>query len=232
MKIHGYSQLTLLDYPGKLACTIFTGNCNFRCPFCHNASLVLRHQNQPTLDEEKILEHLRSRKNMLEGICVTGGEPTISADLPEFLEKLRKTGLLIKLDTNGTNPDMVKDIIDHKLIDYIAMDIKASPSNYAAAVGLGSISMDKIFASAELIMNSGLDYEFRTTVVDGLHSADDFKHIGKWIAGCKAYYLQQYKDSGDLIAPEGLSSPSLVTLNQYRNILLTDIPNTYIRGID
>ena len=232
MKIHGYSQLTLLDYPGKLACTIFTGSCNFRCPFCHNASLAVHPDRQPPLDEDKILAHLRSRKSMLEGICVTGGEPTIYSDLPDFLEKLRTTGFLIKLDTNGSNPDMVKEVIDRRLVDYIAMDIKSSPADYAQAIGLESVSMDKIFASVDLIMSSAPDYEFRTTVVDGLHHADDFKQIGKWLAGCKAYYLQQYKDSGDLIAPEGLSSPSIITLSQYRNILLPDIPNTFIRGID
>lgn len=232
MRIHGYSQLTLLDYPGKLACTIFTGSCNFRCPFCHNASLALHPEKQPALDEDKIIEHLYSRKSMLEGICVTGGEPTLYKDLPDFLERLRTTGFLIKLDTNGSNPDMVKEVIDRGLVDYIAMDIKSSPTGYAMATGLETFAMDKIFSSVDIIMSSGLDYEFRTTVADGLHHADDFVQIGKWIKNCKAYYLQQYKDSGDLICPKGLSSPSVTTLEQYRNILLSDIPNTFIRGAD
>lgn len=232
MQIHGYSQLTLLDFPGRIGCTVFTGSCNLRCPFCHNASLVLHPNCQPALDEDKILAHIDSRKTKLEGVCVTGGEPTLQHDLPNFLSRLRTTGLLIKLDSNGTNPAMLEQLINEHLIDFIAMDIKASPSNYAHATGMNDFSMDKIFRSVDLITSSGIDYEFRTTVVDGIHTDDDFKSIGKWLHGAKAYYLQQYKDSGDLISPEGLGSPSRETLEKYREILLPDIPNTNIRGVD
>lgn len=232
MQIHGYSQLTLLDYPGKLACTIFCGRCNFRCPFCHNASLVLHPDEQPALDENKILEHIRLRKSMLEGICVTGGEPTVHSDLPEFLGRLRETGFLIKLDTNGTNPSMLEYIINERLVDHIAMDIKASPANYSKAAGLKSISMDNLFRSVDLIMSSGVGYEFRTTVVDGIHTSADFEQIGRWIKGADAYYLQQYKNSGDLILPDGLRSPSFSELNEYRSIMLPYVPNTVIRGAE
>ena len=232
MQIHGFAKLTLLDYPGRIAATVFTGGCNFRCPFCHNAVLVLDPNAQPLIPEDEVLRELESRKNKLEGICITGGEPTLNRDLPEFIEKVRALGLLVKLDSNGTAPDMIADLIGRELVDYIAMDIKSSPEGYSKAVGLKEMSMDDIFRSVDLIMQSGIDYEFRTTVVDGIHTADDFKKTGIWIKGAKAYYLQQYKDSGDLIAPRGLASPSKETLEKYREILLPYVPNTSIRGTD
>jgi pyruvate formate lyase activating enzyme len=232
MQIHGFAKLTLLDYPGRIAATVFTGGCNFRCPFCHNAVLVLDPNAQPLIPDDEVLRELESRKNKLEGVCITGGEPTLNRDLPEFIEKVRALGLLVKLDSNGTAPDMIADLINRGLIDYIAMDIKSSPEGYSKAVGLKDMSMDNIFRSVDLIMQSGIDYEFRTTVVDGIHTADDFKKTGIWIKGAKAYYLQQYKDSGDLIAPRGLASPSKETLEKYREILLPYVPNTSIRGTD
>ena len=232
MQIHGFAKLTLLDYPGRIAATVFTGGCNFRCPFCHNAILVLNPNAQPRIDENEILKELESRKNKLEGVCITGGEPTLCRDLPEFIAKVREMGFLVKLDSNGTNPDMLEELINRRLIDFVAMDIKSSPEGYGKATGLKDISMDNILRSTDLLMQSGIDYEFRTTVVDGIHTADDFKKIGIWLKGAKVYYLQQYKDSGDLIAPEGLSAPSKETLETYRSILLPYIPNTSIRGID
>ena len=232
MQIHGFAKLTLLDYPGRIATTVFTGGCNFRCPFCHNAVLVLDPNAQPLIPEDEVLRELESRKNKLEGVCITGGEPTLCRDLPEFIEKIRALGLLVKLDSNGTAPDMIAGLIERGLIDHIAMDIKSSPEGYSKAVGLKDMSMDNIFRSVDLIMQSGIEYEFRTTVVDGIHTPDDFKKIGVWIKGAKAYFLQQYKDSGDLISPQGLSSPSKETLEKYREILLPYIPNTSIRGTD
>ena len=233
MQFHGFNKLTLLDYPGKLACTLFTGYCNFRCPFCHNAELVLRPDSQPALDEEKIIAGIKERASRLEGVAITGGEPTMHKDLPGFIERLKKeTGLCIKLDTNGTNPHMLKNLIDDGLIDCIAMDIKSSPDGYARAVGLKSISMTELFESVELILSNRVDYEFRTTVVDGIHSESDILEIGKWIRGAKHYYLQCYKDSGDLIAPDGLKAPSKEVLEKYRTILLPFIPATELRGVD
>ena len=232
MKIHGFSQLTLLDYPGHLACTIFCGHCNFRCPFCHNASLVLHADEQPVISEEKIFEHLKKRHGILEGVAITGGEPTLHKDLPDFIRRIRnETGLAVKLDTNGTNPEMLKQLIDEKLIDYAAMDIKTSPGRYALAAGLKALDMDSIFDSVEILMNSDIDYEFRTTVVDEIHHRDDLIEIGEWIKGAKAYYLQCYKNSGDLISPDGLHAPSLQKLEHFREIVLPFVPNTEIRGI-
>lgn len=232
MHIHGFAKLTLLDYPGKIAATVFTGGCNFRCPFCHNAVLVLDPNAQPRIDENEILRELESRKNKLEGVCITGGEPTLCRDLPEFIARIREIGLLVKLDSNGTDPDMLEELINSRLIDFVAMDIKSSPEGYPKATGLKDISMDNIFRSTDLLMQSGIDYEFRTTVVDGIHTSDDFKKIGVWIKGAKAYYLQQYRAKGDLIAPDGLSAPSKETLEGYREILLPYVPDTHIRGID
>ena len=232
MKIHGYSQLTLLDYPGRLACTIFCGHCNFRCPFCHNASLVLHADEQPVISEEKIFEHLAKRHGVLEGVAITGGEPTLHKDLPDFIRRIKEnTGLAVKLDTNGTNPEMLKSLIDEHLIDYAAMDIKASPSRYALAAGVSELDMDRIMDSADLLMNCGIDYEFRTTVVDEIHHDEDMLATGKWLKGAKAYFLQCYKDSGDLISPEGLHAPSREKLEHLRELVLPYIPNTQLRGI-
>lgn len=233
MHIHGYSQLTLLDYPGKIACTVFCGSCNFRCPFCHNASLVLDPSSIPAISEDSILEHLHKRASALEGICITGGEPTLQKDLPSFIRRLRaETELKIKLDTNGSQPDVVAALLSEGLIDFVAMDIKSSPEGYASAVGLPSFSMDEIFRSVDLIREKAPDYEFRTTVVEGIHTEADFIHIGRWLSDSKAYYLQAYKNSGELISPDGLSAASRDTMFHYRDILLPYIPSTQVRGID
>ena len=235
MKIHGINGLTLLDYPGKMACTIFTGHCNFRCPFCHNATLVLNPDSQPLISEEAVFELLAKREGRLEGVAITGGEPTLNKDLPEFCNKIKKKGLLVKLDTNGYNPDMVKELISRKLVDCIAMDIKASPENYALTTGLASFNMDPIFESVDLIMESGakgsIDYEFRTTVVGGIHTENDFIKIGKWLKGAKAYFLQGYREGGDQLKPDGLSIVPVDTMEHYKEILLPYIPNTQLRGV-
>ena len=232
MHIHGYSQLTLLDFPGRIGCTVFTGHCNFRCPFCHNASLVLRASQQPELDPEKVLTHIASRANRLEGVCVTGGEPTLQKDLPEFLRRLKDLGLLVKLDTNGTNPDLLTEVVTTGLVDFVAMDIKAGPDNYGRAAGLADISMDRIFRSAEFLLSGQVDYEFRTTVVEGIHTDTDFRQIGSWLTDARSYYLQQYKDSGDLISPEGLAAPTREQLTHYCDIVRPFIPSVAIHGVD
>ncbi len=235
MKIHGLNGLTLLDYPGRIACTLFTGHCNFRCPFCHNATLVFDPDTQPLISEEDFFSFLDKRKGQLEGVAITGGEPTLNADLADFCRKIREKGLLIKLDTNGTNPQLLRRLIDEKLVDCTAMDIKSAPSGYARAVGLPSLEMDKIFESTDMIMKAGeegkIDYEFRTTVVGGIHTDNDFIQIGKWLRGAKAYYLQGFKNSGDLIAGEGLSTVKPDIMEHYRQLLLPSIPNTRLRGV-
>lgn len=236
MKIHGINGLSLLDYPGRMACTIFTGHCNFRCPFCHNGTLVLNPDSQPLKTEEELFELLKNRAGRLEGIAITGGEPTLNKDLPEFCRKIKnKFNLSIKLDTNGSLPDVVKALVSEKLIDYIAMDIKAAPDNYAAAVGLTSFDMGAIFDSTDFIMEAGakklIDYEFRTTVVGGIHTENDFVKIGKWLKGAKAYFLQGYRTSGDQLAPTGLYTVPVPDMEHYREILLPNIPNTGLRGV-
>lgn len=233
MEIHGYNQLTLLDYPGKLGAMIFCGGCNFRCPFCHNASLVLHKDSQPRLDPEKIISHLKLRRGTLEGVCISGGEPTLQKDLPEFIKRIKdETGLAVKLDTNGYRPGVLQELLEKGLLDYIAMDIKASPSNYPEATGINDFSMSNIFESIEMIMNSGLDYEFRTTVVDGLHTGQDFTDIGRMIKGADAYYLQAYKDSGDVISPKGFASPPKEKIEEYLDIVRPYVKSASLRGQD
>jgi len=235
MKIHGINGLTLLDYPGRMACTVFTGHCNFRCPFCHNATLVLHPDSQPVKSEDELFELLKMRAGRLEGVAITGGEPTINADLADFCKKIKDMGLSVKLDTNGSSPKTIESLIDNGLIDYIAMDIKACPDNYAVATGLQSFDMTPIFDSVDIIMQNGnkgkIDYEFRTTVVGGIHTEKDFQSIGRWLKGAKAYFLQGYKTSDDQLNPEGLYTIPVKDMEGFRGILLPTIPNTQLRGV-
>ena len=235
MKIHGISGLSLLDYPGRMACTIFTGHCNYRCPFCHNAGLVLNPDSEPVIPEERVFELLEKRKGKLEGVAITGGEPTLCSDLADFCGRVKEKGLLVKLDTNGSNPELVKKLIEEEKVDYIAMDIKAGPDNYAKAIGLKNFDMGKVFECTDLIMKAGndkkIDYEFRTTVVGGIHTEKDFEKIGRWLKGAKAYFLQGYRESDNQLAPAGLFTVPAGTVEKYRNILLPYIPDTALRGI-
>lgn len=231
MIFHGFYKSTLLDYPKHLAATVFTGGCNMRCPFCHNASLVLCPQTQPVISEEEILAYLRKRKNILEGVCISGGEPTLYADLPSFISKVKEIGLKVKLDTNGTNPAIIKHLMENDMIDYIAMDIKNSPEKYTLTAGFTALTMEDINESISLIISGKADYEFRTTVVSELHTENDIETIGKWVRGAKAYYLQSYKDSGDIISP-GFTSPDKHTLERFRDILLSYVEFADIRGVD
>jgi pyruvate formate lyase activating enzyme len=230
VQIYGYTQLTLLDYPGKLASTVFVGGCNFRCPYCHNADLVAGTSNLPVIPESSILRHILKRKNALEGVCVTGGEPTIYKDLPQFIGKIKDIGLCVKLDTNGTNPAMVKSLCEQGLIDYVAMDIKSAPSEYAAAVGLEEVSMSEVFETAEFLIKGNIDYEFRTTVVEGIHTVEDFEKIGKWIQGTGKYFLQTYKRSEKQFVYEGLDTPSKEKMTQILEVCRKYVPGTVIRG--
>jgi len=199
MIIGGFQKLTLIDYPGKIATTVFTLGCSFRCPFCHNPELVnlrLAHNEE---SEKEFFAFLRKRKGKLDGVCITGGEPTIQPDLIDFIKKIKKLGFLVKLDSNGTRPDVLKKVIDAKLVDFIAMDIKNQPKKYLKTAGIvetrhASSMLDRIKLSVGLIMSSGIPYEFRTTVVPGIHTEKDFEEIAKWIKGAKAYYLQEYRE--------------------------------------
>jgi len=196
MKIGAYQKLTLIDYPGKLAATVFTVGCNFRCPFCHNPELVISSQFTVHDDDEmekEFFDFLKKRRGILEGLCITGGEPTVQPDIINFIEKIKKLGYSVKLDTNGARPDVLKKIIDKKIVDFISMDIKSSRENYDRLAGV-KVDMDRIDLSVNLIRNSRIDYEFRTTAVPGMHTEGDFKKIADWLKGAKKYCLQEYRD--------------------------------------
>ena len=201
MQIHGFQKTTLLDYPEHIAATVFTGGCNFCCPFCHNASLVLHPDRVPTIPEEEVLAHLKKRRGVLQGVCITGGEPTVQKGLEDFMRKVKSLGLAVKLDTNGYRPDVLKKLLEEGLADYVAMDIKASLRGYAEASGKPLLDTEKIKASIGLLKNCGIPYEFRTTVVRGLHTEEEFDEIGRLLAGCRVYYLQSYRESEDVLAP-------------------------------
>lgn len=231
MIIKGFAKLTLLDYPGKVACTVFTGGCNFRCPFCHNASLATRAGEVDTIPEEEVFSLLRKRKGILDGVCVTGGEPLLFGDeLREFISKIKELGYAVKLDTNGSFPERLASLIESGLIDKVAMDIKNSPSKYGETAGVDNFDISPILRSVELLKNSGIDYEFRTTVVKELHETSDFEEIGKMIAGAKAYFLQSFVDSGDLIG-EGMSAMSEAELKECLAVVGKYVPAALIRGL-
>ena len=228
MKIKGLQKLTLLDYPGRLAATVFLGGCNMRCPFCHNASLVVRPDNTE-ITEDELFAFLESRRGKLSGVCVTGGEPTLNRELPSFISKIRALGYSVKLDTNGTNPEMLESLIRDGLVDYVAMDIKTSIENYGRVSGIPDLDTSKIERSIDLLLSGTVPYEFRTTVVRELHTASDFYSIGRRIEGARAYFLQPFKDSGDLIE-DGFSSYSEAEISALLDIVKVYIPNAQIRG--
>mgnify|MGYP001082077894 CR=1 FL=1 len=201
MRICGFNKTTLLDYPGKVASTIFLGGCNFRCPFCQNGILVVAPGEQPDYSQEELLTFLKKRKGILDGVCISGGEPTLSDGLEEFLGKIKELGYAVKLDTNGSRPKIVKHLAEAGLIDKVAMDIKACPDNYGNLTGIEKPDMDSIFETADFLLHGNLDYEFRTTVVRELHTQKDFEEIAGWLAGAKEYYLQAYKDSDGVLRP-------------------------------
>ncbi len=231
MQIHGIMKTTLLDYPGHLAATLFTGGCSFRCPFCHNASLVLRPGQTPLYPESEILAFLKKRKNVLEGVCITGGEPTLQKDLPLFIEKIKALGYEVKLDTNGFHPAMLSYLLQEHLLDYVAVDIKNAPKKYAQTVGLPACDTSPLQETIQMLISGSIPYEFRTTVVKGLHEETDFAAIGAWISGAKAYYLQQFVDSGDLIS-QGCSAFGYAEMERFRRAASPYVEYCALRGID
>lgn len=231
MLISGLQKLTLLDYPGQVACTVFTGGCNFRCPFCHNASLVLPEQIPHDSSEEDILDFLKKRVGVLDGVAITGGEPLIHADMPAFLEKVRALGYKIKLDTNGSFPDRLEDIVRAGLVDRVAMDIKNSPELYGVTVGIQGVDMNAIERSKELLLSGIVDYEFRTTVVKGLHTRDSIVGAARWIQGAKEYYLQQFKDSGNVLDIGGLGAFDGKEMHALAQAAAEYVPAVQVRGV-
>lgn len=195
MVFHGFQKMTMLDFPGYVACTVFTAGCNFRCPFCHNAVLVTDISEDDVYTENDILSYLEKRKGVIDGICITGGEPLLHDELFDFIKKIKATGVLVKLDTNGTFPDKLKMLIDTGLIDYVAMDIKNHPQKYAQTAGVESVDINNIRKSVEILLRGEVGYEFRTTVVKELHSPEDMIEIGKFIQNADKYYIQHFIDS-------------------------------------
>ena len=228
MNIYGFQSLTLLDYPGHLAATLFTGGCNYRCPFCHNGDLL---EPEEPLDMNQVLRTLERRRGRLEGVCITGGEPTLHPELPSLIRELRTMGYLIKLDSNGTYPDRLQHMVQDGLIDYIAMDIKNSPAKYASTAGCLNPRLDAVRESISFLMQGELPFEFRTTLIPELHEPNDMKQIGEWIQGAPAYFLQAYRESPFVLAPI-YSEPKREWMQQMLTCVLPYIPAAKIRGVD
>ena len=231
MLISGLQKLTLLDYPGAVACTVFTGGCNFRCPFCHNAPLVLPDRLTEDTSEREVLDFLKKRQGILEGVAITGGEPLLHDDIDSFLEKIKNLGYKIKLDTNGSFPARLKRIVNAGLADRVAMDVKNSPEEYGRTVGIPGFDFSPVAESRDFLMASGVDYEFRTTVVKGLHTRESLLGAAKWIAGAREYYLQQFRDSGDVIAIEGLGPYNEKEMHELCEAVREFVPSAKVRGI-
>lgn len=229
MKIKGLQKLTLLDYPEKMACTVFLAGCNFRCPFCHNASLVTNIDGD-YISEEEFFSFLNKRKGILNGVCITGGEPTLYPDLEDFIRRIKEMGYLVKLDTNGYNPDILIDLVNKGLIDYVAMDIKNSKEKYAVTAGLPSLDITRIEKSVQFLLSGAIPYEFRTTVVKELHNEEDMKSISHWIANADRYFLQSFQDSGDLIE-NGYSGYDKDYMQYLLNITKEGLTKANLRGV-
>ena len=228
MRIGGLQKMTLLDYPGKVACTVFLTGCNLRCPYCHNPSLVLPADAPDALSEDALLSFLHTRRSKLDGVCISGGEPTLHRELPQLLRRIRGLGFRTKLDTNGTNPAMLSALLREGLLDYVAMDIKNAPALYAQTCG-GIDRLVQVRESAALLLGGHVDYEFRTTVCAPLHTPEGMVEIGQWLQGAKRYFLQPFVDPGALLG-SGVTSLSHEAVSALRCSVLPYIPSTQIRG--
>lgn len=230
MNIQGLQKLTLLDYPEKVACTIFTAGCNFRCPFCHNASLVTHIDPEKNIPVEEIMDFLKRRWRVLDGVCITGGEPLLQPELEDFIRRIKEIGYYVKLDTNGSNSRLLRYLAEQKLLDYVAMDIKNAPNKYGITIGIEEYNMDEILRSVDFLLSGTVPYEFRTTVVREFHKREDFGAIGRWIKGAQRYYIQGFQDSGDLIR-QGLRAYTKEILVQALEIVRKNVPNAELRGL-
>jgi pyruvate formate lyase activating enzyme len=231
MDFNGWEKLSLVDYDDYLTTTFFVSGCNFRCPFCHNKNLVLNPKDNPIIPWEKMLDYLRRRKNALDAVCVSGGEPTLMEGLEEKLQQIKSLGYLIKLDTNGTNPDLLKRLYERRLVDHFAMDIKNSKEKYAITAGLENFNTAKVEDSVSFLMNSGCSYEFRTTVMDEFHDEESFRDIARWLDGAKRYYLQRYVDSPNCIKG-GFHELSKNKAEEFALLLRQHIEFVALRGYD
>ena len=233
MNICGLQKMTLLDYPGKVACTVFLGGCNFRCPFCHNSEL-LDGTAPAVTDTAALLAFLKKRQGLLDGVCITGGEPTLSPDLPDLLQSIRALGYAIKLDTNGFRPDVLRGLVEEGLVDYVAMDIKNSPAAYAETAGLPKLDLSRMEDSIRYLATGAVDYEFRTTVVKPLHTPATIADMGRWLfdltGGVTKLFLQPFTDR-DTVPFGGLSAPDEQELCDYVNILSRYVNSVTLRGV-
>lgn len=224
-------KLSLVDYDGFVAATVFTGSCNFRCGFCHNSALVLDYKAISPIPESEILSYLKKRKGILEGLCITGGEPTLNADLPDFIKKVKEIGYSVKVDTNGTNPEMVKLLAKEGLADYFAIDIKNDRENYAEIIGFKTFDTSRIEKTVEFLLSGKVGYEFRTTLIAEYHKAENIKAIGEWIKGADKYFMQKFK-SGDNCISGGLSPVPTETAKEFTEIVKPYVKNVALRGYD
>lgn len=233
MLIAGVQKLTLLDYPGQVACTVFTGGCNFRCPYCHNASLVLpeRVREEPG-GAEAVLRFLQKRRGVLDGVAVSGGEPLLQAGLAEFLRAVRAMGYRVKLDTNGSFPERLRALVEEGLVDFVAMDVKNAPALYAETVGCSLLDISAVERSREYLMSGAVEYEFRTTLVRGLHTPESVREAAEWIAGARAYYLQQFRDSGDVLAAANLGAFTDDEMRAMADMARPFVPSVRLRGVE
>lgn len=230
MYINGFQKLTVLDYPGKVACIVFTPGCNFRCPFCHNASLVTHIDKETYIDIDEVLSYLKKRQGLLDGVVITGGEPLLQNGIEDFIAQIKKLGYLVKLDTNGSFPEKLISLVEKGLVDYVAMDIKNSKEKYGLTIGAEDFDISPIERSVDFLLQNKVDYEFRTTIVQGLHTLDDIQDIVVWIKGTHKYFLQNFVDSGDLIKPD-LEPVSALLLKEMKEKATEFIPSVEIRGI-
>ena len=229
MKIHGLEKMSLVDYDGKVAATVFTGNCNFRCGFCHNSALVLSSNTLAEIPETDIFDYLKKRKGLLDAVCITGGEPTLHKDLPLFIEKVKNLEYFVKLDTNGTNPEMVKSLNESGLVDYFAMDIKNDLDSYTEIIGITNFDVKNVVKSVEYFLSGKANYEFRTTLINEFHKESNILKIANWIKGAEKYFLQKFKNSENCIESR-LSAVNNETALKFLSILKKEIPNTFLRG--
>ena len=230
MKIHGLQKMTLLDFPGRVACTVFFGGCDMRCPYCHNAEL-LDGTAPAVMDDAELLAFLKKRQGLLDGVCFTGGEPLLQKDLPDFAAKVRELGYPVKLDTNGNHPDRLEKMIREDLVQYVAMDIKNSPERYAETAGLRQLDLAPIRESVRMLMEGKTDYEFRTTAVAEFHDDESFEQIGQWIKGAKRYFLQRFTDR-DTVPFQGLHSPGKEQMEHWAEIIRPYVPAVELRGVE
>jgi len=231
MIVCGFEKFSMVDYDTKIACTVFTGGCNFRCPFCHNGSLVIGNLQAQQIDINEVYDYLEKRKGLVDAVCVTGGEATLQKDLPEFYERVRSMGYMTKLDSNGLKPDVLKSLLDKNLLDYVAMDIKNSKAKYPLTTGVENVDLSKIEESVNILKSSSIEYEFRTTLIKEFHTFDDMKEIAEWVNGAKRYFMQHYKDNDGCIS-HGYTAIEKAEAEEFKKLFENKVQIIGMRGFN